>query len=343
MNTHDTDAAILRAILDAAVDGIVTIDEKGRIQSINRAAERIFGYSADEVVGKNVKVLMPSPYQEEHDGYLARYVDTGERKIIGIGREVRGLRKDGTTFPMHLGVSEVEIESGRLFTGIVQDISERKALEQSREESIAQLETSNAELEQFTYTVSHDLKSPLITIKGFLGMLEKDAVSGNIDRLRSDIARIGNAADKMKQLLDELLELSRIGRIANTPQPVSLVELCEEVVSLLQGSLDERDAKLSIDPQLPTVSVDRVRIREVIQNLVENALKFTPEHTQPEIHVGVRDVDGRQVCYVSDNGRGIDPEYKTRVFRLFEQLDQEASGTGNWPRFGQTRCRSSRG
>lgn len=322
------DAALLRAILDDAVDAIITIDERGAIQSVNRAAERIFGYAADEMIGNNIKMLMPRPYSTEHDAYLARYVSGGTPRIIGIGREVEGMRKGGEIFPMHLGVSEVVVGETRVFTGIVQDISERRALEEAREALIAQLEAANAELERFTYTVSHDLKSPLITIKGFLGMLEQDAVSGNFERLRADVDRIGRAADKMTQLLDELLELSRVGRVANPASDIAMTELCTDVVHVLEGPIAEKGARVSVAPGMPVIRADRVRISEVVQNLIENALKFAREGVEPEIEIGARDGDPDPVFFVRDNGLGIDPEYLERVFRLFEQLDQAREGTG---------------
>lgn len=298
------------------------------MRSFNQAAESIFGWAEAEVVGRNVSVLMPAPYREEHDGYLDRYHRTREPRIIGSGREVVGLRKNGSTFPMTLGVSEVQVPDGQLFAGIVADISEQRALELSRERLIAQLESANAELERFTYTVSHDLKSPLITIKGFLGMIEADALSGNMDRLRADVARIGSAADKMTQLLDELLELSRVGRVVNPPQDVPLHGLCEEVIELLQGRIGDSGATVVIGPNLPVARVDRVRIREVLQNLVENALKFTHPDRPPRIEIGVANEGQGPVLFVRDNGAGLDPQYATRIFRLFEQLDRDADGTG---------------
>lgn len=322
------DAAVLKAILDDAVDAIITIDERGTVQSANRAAERIFGYRAADMLGNNVKMLMPEPYAAEHDAYIDHYLATGEKRIIGIGREVEGRRKSGEIFPMHLGVSEVIVGDTRVFTGIVQDISERRALQQAREDLIAELEAANAELERFTYTVSHDLKSPLITIKGFLGTLEQDAVSGNVERLRADISRIERAADRMKQLLDELLELSRIGRVANPDSDVPMTELGREVAHLLEGPIADAGALLEVADGMPVVRGDRVRIREVIQNLVENALKFARPDVDPVVEIGVRSGGSAPVFFVKDNGIGIAPDYLERVFRLFEQLDQERAGTG---------------
>ncbi|MBE0598143.1 MAG: PAS domain S-box protein, partial [Desulfuromonadales bacterium] len=206
----------LMAVLDTVVDAVITIDETGIVQSFNRAAERIFGYRAGEVVGRKVNMLMPEPYHSEHDRYLHNYLTTGIRKIIGIGREVVGRRQDGSTFPMELAVSEAWVGNRRIFTGIIRDISERRQAEEERERLIAELEAKNAEMERFTYTVSHDLKSPLITIRGFLGLLEKDLAAGDRQRLKEDIAHIQEAVRRMQMLLDELLTLSRIGRLTTT-------------------------------------------------------------------------------------------------------------------------------
>jgi PAS domain S-box-containing protein len=316
-----------RAIVEAAVDAILAIDERGLIQSFNPAASRLFGYSADEAMGQNVTLLMPSPYREEHDRYLARYVETGEKRIIGIGREVVGRRKDGTTFPMHLSVAEVPGKR-RLFAGIIRDLTDKKREEEAREELLRQLERSNAELERFTYTVSHDLKSPLITIKGFLGMLEKDARAGDEARMTKDIQRIGNAADKMQNLLEDLLELSRIGRIGNPPERVALSDVVQDVLEMLNGPIAAQGARIDVAPSLPVVWGDRVRVQEVLQNLIENALKFAREDAPLVIELGTREDGAETFCTVRDNGVGIDPRYHQKVFGLFEQLQKGTPGTG---------------
>lgn len=329
MTTAPFDRALLAAIFETAVDGIVTIDQRGSVRSFNQAAERMFGYPADEVIGHNVSMLMPEPHRSGHDGYIERYVETGEAKIIGIGREVFGLRKDGGQFPMHLGVSEVPVADGRLFCGIIRDISEQHELTAARDALIDDLERANAELERFTYTVSHDLKSPLITIKGFLGAIERDAAAGKLERLRRDIARIEKAADKMTLLLDELLELSRVGRIANPSQEFEMAELCREVVGLIRGPIEDAGAEVHVAESLGPVYADRTRIAEVIQNAVENALKFAAEaEPHPIIEIGVREGEGERVFFIKDNGVGVDPQYLDRIFRLFEQLDQAREGTG---------------
>jgi len=213
--------------------------------------------------------------------------------------------------------------------GVNQDVTERKQAELERERLIVELERKNAELERFTYTVSHDLKSPLITIKGFLGFLEKAALAGNIEQLRSDIARISEAAKKMERLLSELLELSRIGRILNPPEVVPFESIAREAVELVRGQLNTRQATVTIAESLPAVYGDRARLVEVVQNLVDNAVKFMGEQPNPHIEIGGQAETGAQpVFYVRDNGQGIESQYHQRIFGLFDKLDARSEGTG---------------
>ncbi len=193
---------------------------------------------------------------------------------------------------------------------------------------IGELEDKNAELERFTYTVSHDLKAPLITVKVFVGMLEQDIAAGSSERIKNDMTRITEATDKMQRLLDELLELSRIGRVVNPPVEVSLGELAREAVELIAGEITEFGVEVEISPDLPVVHGDRPRLLEVILNLVDNAVKFMGGQPDPRIEIGVRQEGREKVFYVRDNGIGIDPRYHEKVFDLFDQLDQKIKGTG---------------
>jgi signal transduction histidine kinase len=192
----------------------------------------------------------------------------------------------------------------------------------------SQLELQVAELEQFTYTVSHDLKSPLITIKGFLGFLRADAVDGNSTRLASDIQRIGDATDKMSRLLSELLDLSRIGRIINASQEISFHTLAEEAVELVHGEIIKRGIAIHIDQDLPLVYGDHERLLEVLQNLINNAAKYMGEQPNPRVEIGKRNRENEFVFFVKDNGLGVDPKYHARIFGLFEKLDPTSEGTG---------------
>jgi signal transduction histidine kinase len=218
----------------------------------------------------------------------------------------------------------IALENARLFSDLQSELVARKKL-------ISELENKNAELERFTYTVSHDLKSPLFTIRGFLGYLEQDALSGNHARLKSDIQRIIDATDKMQQLLNELLELSRVGRLKNESTSFPFEELAREAVDLVQGSIMARGITVSVEADLPLVYGDRPRLTEVLQNLLDNAAKFMGDQEEPLIEIGCAQEDPEAemtIFYVRDNGAGIPHEHYDRVFGLFNKLDPKTDGTG---------------
>lgn len=208
------------------------------------------------------------------------------------------------------------IENARLFT-------ERNSL-------INELEKRNTELERFTYTVSHDLRSPLVTIRGFLGYLRQDATSGDLTRFDKDLHRIGNAVDRMQSLLNDLLELSRVGRIINPSTDIPFRQIVDETLDLLMGPLDTHKIKLQIQENLPAIHGDHTRLIEIMQNLLSNAVKFMGAQTDPRIEIGSRgfDKDGKPILFVCDNGIGIAPEYQERIFGLFNRLNPEIEGTG---------------
>jgi signal transduction histidine kinase len=209
-----------------------------------------------------------------------------------------------------------------------QALDRARASETRYRELVAELEAKNAELESFSYTVSHDLKSPLFTLRGFLGYMERDVAAGNQERLRADIARIGDAADKMRRLLDDLLELSRVGRFVNPPQDVGFDVIAREAVELVRGGLDARGVAVRIAPGLPVVRGDRSRLVQLVQNLIDNAAKFMGDQKQPQVEIGLRAGGRLSTFYVRDNGVGIAPRHQERVFRLFEKLDGGSDGTG---------------
>ena len=215
----------------------------------------------------------------------------------------------------------IALQQTRLYSALQDQLAERERL-------ISQLESSNAELERFTYTVSHDLKNPLVTIKGFLGMLERDLKENRQDKVQDDLKRIAGAADKMDTLLTELLELSRIGRVLNPPEHVDLVHLAQEAVETLNARIHSNGITIHISPHLPTVQGDRLRLREVFENLIDNAAKYMGNEPNPLIEIGVRGKQAEPIFYIKDNGIGIDPKYHHKVFGLFEKLDPAIEGTG---------------
>ncbi len=205
---------------------------------------------------------------------------------------------------------------------------ERKRTEEEREGLIAELEKKNAELERFTYTVSHDLKSPLITISGYIGLLEQHIADGSTNQTPSDMKRISNAAEKMAELLNSLLEMSRIGRMVNPDEPIPMGDLIREAIESCNGRAAERGVEVKLISNFPTVRGDRTRILEVVQNLLENAIKYMGDQPQPEVQIGCTNSAEGVVFSVKDNGIGIEPRFHTRVFNLFEQLDPTAEGSG---------------
>ena len=228
-----------------------------------------------------------------------------------------------------LAQAAISLENANLYQDLAHEIQERKQIEDQLRDHNAELESKNAELERFAYTVSHDLRSPLVTIKGFLGLLEEDAEAGNLESMREDIARITKASDHMSELLQDLLDLSRVGHLAGPPAEIPLLDLIQETLELLAIPLANAGIEIQMSPPFPMVHGDRVRLREVLQNLVENAAKFMGDQAKPKIEIGTfEDGDGTTVIFVRDNGSGIELEHQKVIFGLFQQLNQRIEGTG---------------
>ena len=222
-------------------------------------------------------------------------------------------------------------EEGRLIDGIAHilvEAFERKHAEKEREKLIASLEVQNAELERYAYTFSHELKTPLVTLGAYMGALRGDVMNGDADAIDGDLTYMSKAADRMGGLLDDLLELAQIGRLVRPPEDVALEELAREAVVLFSGQIREEGIQVDISPDLPVVFGDRKRLFEVVQNLIDNSVKYVRDQPKPRIEIGTRQEEGETVCYVRDNGIGIDPQYHHKIFDLFDQLDPKFEGSG---------------
>lgn len=333
----------MRAILETAVEGIVTIDERGIVQQLNPAAERMFGYTAAEVVGQNVSVLMPSPHRAQHDQYIANYRQTGVARIIGIGRETIGQRKDGSVFPIDLSISEVKLASRRLFTGFIRDISERKQAEARLAEMTQSLAEKNKELETVVYVASHDLRSPLVNIQGFSRELSHacNRVMQLLDRspdatvdktqleeiLRSEVPEaleyIQTGVAKMDALLSGFLRYSRLGRAALRIEPLEMNRLIANVRKSMDFQLKEIGADVHIE-SLPSCLGDAVQVNQVFSNLIDNAIKYRASSRPLRLQLrGWRDHD-QSIYAVADNGIGIPREHQGKVFEIFHRLNPSA-------------------
>lgn len=338
----------LRAILHTAVEGIITIDERGMIESVNPAAERSFGYRAEELIGRNVGVLMPSPHREQHDSYLAAYLQTGKAKIIGIGREVVGRRKDGSLFPMDLAVSEVRLANRRLFTGFVRDITERKRAEEKLADLAARLAEKNKELETMVYIASHDLRSPLVNIQGFSKELlhacaairsklqgpefEKLAPADVKTLLEEDVPEAIDymlaGVTKIDALLTGFLRFSRLGRIEMKIEKLDMDMLLTEITRAMDFQIQKSGAVLRIS-RLPQCRGDATQTDQVFSNLLDNALKYLDPSRPGKIEVDGRVEGNRAIYAVRDNGIGISREHQDKVFEIFHRLDpRKGEGEG---------------
>ncbi|MET0155383.1 MAG: PAS domain S-box protein [Rickettsiales bacterium] len=327
----------IRAILDNTVDGMITIDDKGKIESFNKACEKIFGYAAKEVLGRNVNMLMPEPYHDEHDQYLKNYASTGNKKIIGVGREVAGKRKDGSVFPLDLSVAEVKIGKGRVFSGIVRDISERKRVEAEREIFVRDLERSNKELDDFAYIASHDMKEPLRGLYNNARFLLEDYAEKLDADGKNMLERINYLSQRMEKLVNDLLYFSRIGRQNLAIQKTDLNEVMEDIKKLMEDSLIEQNATILVPEKLPVVTCDKPRITEAFRNLIANAVKYN-DKSEKTVEIGYLtrfpNRHGKMlygVFYVKDNGIGIKEEFYDDIFRIFKRLNEEddtKKGTG---------------
>jgi PAS domain S-box-containing protein len=311
--------ARLRAVVETAVDGIVTIDESGVVESVNPAVERLFGYAAAELLGRNVSVLMPEPYRGEHDSYLESYRRTGRRRIIGVGREVVGLRKDGTTFPMDLAVSELSLGGRRKFTGLLHDQTARKTAEEG-------LREADRRKTEFLATLAHELRNPLAPIRNSLEILKR--AEGDLVALRKGRETIGRQVDHLVRLVDDLVDVSRItrDRLELRRERIELATVIQQAVETCRPVADRQGQAIDLAlPEAPVyVDADPVRLVQVVGNLIGNACKFS--HRGKAVQVAAARRDGEVVLSVKDSGIGIPPERLESVFEMFVQLEPPADG-----------------
>lgn len=322
----------LRSILDTVPDGIVVIDERGIIQSFSPAAERLFGYSEAEVAGHNVSMLMPSPYREGHDGYLQRYLATGERRIIGIGRVVVGLRKDGETFPMELEVGEFNARAGRFFTGFVRDLTEQQTTKRRVEDLQAELLHASrlSVMGQMASAMAHELNQPLTAVINYLeagrNLLAGEPLSR--DRIDNLIGRAVAQAERAGDVIRQLRQFARKGEADRRAE--NLNTLVEEALGLALLGARQSGVRvtLDLDRSLAPVAVDGVQIQQVLLNLVRNAVEAMEEVERRELQVATRRSGDMVEITVADTGPGIAAELAERLFQPFATTKRGGMGLG---------------
>ncbi len=354
---------LLHAVIESAIDGIITIDAKGHIETMNPAALKLFGYALEEVKGKNIKVLMPEPNKSAHDGYIEHHRATGEKRIIGIGREVLGLRKDSTTFPFRLAVNEVEYEERRIYTGFIHDLSKEKAAEESLRKYTAELEqkvkdrTQNlqhivSELEKardeasnsliiekelnqlktrFVSMASHEFRTPLSAVQLSASLIDLYAKKSDFENINKHTGKIKNSVNHLTGILNDFLSLEKLeaGKTEVKIQEFDTIKFSEDLIEEMQ-MLAKQNQHIVYQHSgvLSTVNLDPGLLKSSLINLISNAIKYSGENTFIEFNTELTDTDLR--ITVKDNGIGIPVEEQKYLFEPFFR----ANNTGNIPGTG---------
>lgn len=356
-------AKLLSAIIENAIDGIITIDDKGIIEHVNPAALKLFGFESKELVGKNISVLMPQPDKERHDGYIKNYEETGKKRIIGIGREVIGQRKDGSTFPFRLGVSEVKFSDRKIYTGFIHDLSKHKADEariksyteeledkirdrtrdlvklvaelESAKEHVNALFIKEKELNQlktrFVSMASHEFRTPLSSIQLSATLIDKYTPKQDTENIEKHTGKIKNAVGNLTTILNDFLSLEKLeaGKVEVNPTWFNIVNFSEEIVEEMQ-LISKQDQHIIYEHQGVSAQVylDSNLLKNSIINLISNAIKYSGENTMIQFNSILK--DDELLIEIKDNGIGI-PE--TDLNNLFEPFFR-AHNTGSIPGTG---------
>lgn len=341
-SAHKTEGrSLFRTLIATAADGIIVIDAQGIVQVFNAACEALFGYAPGEVIGRNVKVLMPAPYHDEHDGYLSHYRTTGEKRIIGIGREVVGRRKDGSTFPMYLSVGEGAIDGAPIFVGIIHDLTQRKKADDALREREARLSQLQSELlhvsrlsamGQMASALAHELNQPLTAIANYMNAAKRTIGA-------TDDPKIQRAQELMEKAAQQTLRAGTI--IRNLREFIekretdraheNLNKVVEEAIALgLAGSADANvRIRVDLDPRLPAVLIDKIQIEQVLINLIRNSFEAMQGMDRRELTIVTKpDEAGFAEIAVSDTGPGLPPEVSSRLFQPFVTTKEKGMGIG---------------
>lgn len=317
---------VFKHVVNSVVDGVLVIDGKGTIQLASPAASRIFGYPAKAMEGRNLNMLMPEPVRSQHDGYLERYLTTGESLIINRQIEVTGQHADGTEFPLEVAVSEIHLEKNRYFVGLMRDITERKRAEAELVAAREEADRANQAKSEFLSSMSHELRTPMNAILGFSQLLAYDEVLS--DEHQDNLKEILKAGEHLLSLINEVLDLAKVesGKVDLSLEPVSLSEVAEECLSLVSSLAQQRHIHLKdgIAPGL-TARADRTRLKQVVLNLLSNAIKYNHDGGRVTLDAHPHQPDRIRI-QVTDTGPGIDPARQRELFQPFHRLDAELSG-----------------
>lgn len=331
---YERDAAErFRAVIDSAHDAIIAIDAKGLIQTFNKAAVRIFGYQPEEVLGQNVKVLMPQPYKDAHDGYIHNYISTGVPRIIGTGREVIAQRKDGTTFPIDLSVGEMRIGESRGFIGIIRDITERHEAERRVQEltnELVHVSRLNA-MGQFSSSLAHELNQPLTAIMNYTEAARQLLSTADVAppaKVMEFMEKAAGQADRAGQIIRRLRIFVEKGTVERAPELLSRVVEEASTMATVGSRVDGVQVVFDLKDNLPSVQMDKIQIQQVIVNLVRNAIEVLRRSERRILSIRVSEHEAGQEVAISDTGPGIPPEIADQLFKPFVTTKKDGMGIG---------------
>ena len=327
---------MLEKLFETAPDAVVVIDANGSIRKVNQQTEVLFGYMREELIGQRIELLMPERFHKRHRQHRRNYFADPRARKMGIGLELYGLNQDGREIPVDIMLNPIETSEGIWAFAVVRDITQQKQsdakiteLNMALKSQVEQLAASNSELEAFSYSVSHDLRAPLRHIMGFVDLLNSRGTAALDDKSRHYLRVINDAAQKMGNLIDDLLAFSRMGRAEIMKTTVDLGLMVNDIAKELAEEAKEREIVWEIAP-LPSVIGDSAMLRQVVFNLIANAVKFTRERTRAKIEIGAVDQESETEFFVRDNGVGFDAAYVNKLFGLFQRLHraEEFEGTG---------------
>lgn len=330
--TKSVSEARLASVLDTAVDGIVVSDQQGRILVFNKACEELFGFKAVDIVGERIEAIMPPHFAREHSGYVDGYLETGTKKIIGIGREVQGMHKDGTVFPIELSVGEAVTPAGRQFIGIIRDLRPRKIVEERLKELQSQLVhmARISAMDEMGAAIAHELNQPLTAVMLYLQAIQRRARNGDaldekalgvLNKAVGEAERAGKIIQRMRQIVEK-----------RDPQrkSVDIVDLVDETVNLTQLGKNEPSIEIRRENDLPApvIEIDPVQIQQVIVNLVRNAMEAVRDAPERWLKVSVRTEQEKVVVEVADSGSGISEQQVSELFKAFSSGKRSGVGLG---------------
>lgn len=317
-----------KTIIESLPTGIVMVNKAGFVILCNGEMEKMFGYNPGELKGSPIERLVPMGSRQYHPQHRDSFMQNPTKRQMGAGRDLSGLCKDGKEIPVEIGLNHIVIDNSSYAIASIVDITERKIIETRLKHAYDELQQKNQEMEQFVYTVSHDLKSPLVTSSSFIEFIKEDIKNGNMDDVADSIDRLEKAHKRMQELINDLLQLSRAGRMELNLSDVSMNDILNEILENFSNRFADRKIDVQVPVELPKVIGDRRRLYQVMENLITNALKYGTDNPSPLIQILTKDGPTEMLVGVKDNGPGIAPAYHRKIFGLFQRLDNSKEGTG---------------